>query len=222
MRWLAAMGTAAAFAVVGCGGGSASSGTGGRGGEAGATEAGGTGGGAAGKTGSGGSGLPACAIGAVPNDRDAGVCNSITLTGATLVAEPFVGTTSGIVLDGGAIEMPMGGTILDGDYDLVRWQDVSGATRRTMRVFSGGTYFEWAGADFGFSPDGGGEIDFRYDTTEHVNGTSLVVDQLNCTDGTNADDFGFTASGDTVVFFNSAGTSTVFAVDTYRRTCTRP
>jgi hypothetical protein len=218
------------LALVGCGGGSASTGAGGSAGGA-VTGAGGFAG-ASGRTGTSGSGgakatggtqgaLPACALSARPSDPDAGVCNSIVITGGTLVAESVVGTSNGILLDAGTVEMPVGGTILDGDYDMVRWQDVSpGSTRRTMRVFGGGSYIEWAAIDLGSAPDGG-DVEFRYDTTQHVMDTSLLVDSVDCTDGAFPDNFGFTASGDEVAFFNSTQGS-VFAVDTYRRTCTRP
>jgi hypothetical protein len=211
-------------ALVACGGSSASTGAGG---SAGAV-ASGTGG-TSGATGSGGSvatggaegGLPACAVAVKPADPDAGVCNSIAITGATLMAESIVGTDTGISVDGG-IEVPMGGTIIDGDYDMVRWQDivVGAKTRRTMRVFGGGSYIEWAGVNLSATPDAG-DYDFRYNSTAHVTGTSLVVDRENCTDGPPADDFGFTVNGDEIALFNGVGVSVV-AVDTYRRTCTRP
>jgi hypothetical protein len=105
--------------LVGCGGGPASTGAGG---SAGGVASGS--GGFSGATGSGGTpatggtqgGLAACAIIARPGDPDAGVCNSIAITGATLVAESIVGTKNGIYADVG-IEMPTGGTIPDEDYD---------------------------------------------------------------------------------------------------------
>ena len=50
--------------------------------------------------------------------------------------------------------------------------------------------------------------------------TSLLVDRVDCTNGASANNFGFTASGDEIAFFNSIQGS-VFAVDTYRRTCAR-
>jgi hypothetical protein len=227
MQRAAAM-VVATLMVAGCGGGSPSTGTGGHGG--GMTGTGGqvggagvSGAGGASATGGASGGLPTCAITAEPHDPDAGVCNSIAITGATIVPEPVVGTTGGITLDGGAVEIPMGGTILDGDYDLVRWQDnITGSTRRTIRVFGGGTYLEWAGVDVGFYADGG-DLDFRYDATEHVNGTSLVVDHTDCSDGAPADDFGFTVAGDEIILFNTTGGGgSVVAVDTFRRTCLRP
>lgn len=220
MRRAAAMGVAM-LVIAGCGGGSSPTGTGGHGG----TGTGGQVGGAGGASATGGTsgGLPTCAVTAEPHDPDAGVCNSFAITGATIVPEPVVGTTNGITLDGGAVETPMGGTILDGDYDLVRWQDnITGSTRRTLRVFGGGTYLEWAGVDVAYYADGG-NLDFRYDATEHVTGTSLVVDHTDCTDGPAADDFGFTVAGDELILFNTiGGGGSVAAVDTYRRTCTRP
>ncbi|HEY4187217.1 MAG TPA: hypothetical protein VGP07_19225 [Polyangia bacterium] len=216
----------AALLVAGCGGGSSSTGTGGHGsgvGGSGGQVGGASGVGGASATGGASGGVPACAVTTKPQDPGTGVCNSITITGATVVPESVVGTSTGIVLDGGAFETPMGGTIADGDFDLVRWQDdITGSTRRTIRVFGGGTYIEWAGVDLAYFADGG-ELDFRYDTTEHVNGSSLVADSTDCTDGPAGDDFTFTATGEELILFNTiGGTGSVSAVDTYRRTCARP
>ncbi len=226
----AVVGWVAMLAVAGCGGGSSPPGTAGRGGSAGATGGGAAGtAGAAGGAGAGsvagtGGGLPACDVASQPNDPDAGVCNTVTVTGAPIVAELVVGTYNGIYVDGGTVEMPAGGTILDGDYDLVRWQEreTGLSTRRTMRVFGSGAFIEWAGVDLGSVLDGG-ELNFRYNSSQHVMGTNLVVDHVDCTSGSSADNYGFTVSGDLLALFNSTGGGgSVAAVDTYRRTCARP
>ncbi|HVV49206.1 MAG TPA: hypothetical protein VHO06_06090, partial [Polyangia bacterium] len=168
--------------------------------------------------------LPACDVVTEPHDPDAGVCNTVTADGATVAAELVVGTYNGIYVDGGAVEMPTGGTILDGDYDLVRWQELETGltTRRTMRVFGAGAFIEWAGVDVGSALDGG-ELNFRYNTSQHVMGTNLVVDREDCTNGASAVSYGFTVDGDVIALFNSAGGGgSVSSVDTYQRTCTRP
>ena len=42
--------------------------------------------------------------------------------------------------------MPTGGTLIDGDYDLVRavWGSETRRTKRTIRISNGGTFFEWS------------------------------------------------------------------------------
>jgi hypothetical protein len=220
---------AAALVVAGCGGGAATTGTGGHasggGGPGGAgagghTGAAGGGGGAAGAGASGG--LPACqTVDVPPQTGDAGTCASFPDTGALVNPEPLTTGDGGVVLDGGAFEMPAGGTIADGDYDLVRLQtDVAGATRRTIRVFQSGGFIEWTGVLNAAAPDDGGAIEFLYDTQGHTAGSTLFIDQLRCEPVGN-ESYGYTATGDELVLFANSG-SGIIGVDTYRRTCNRP
>jgi hypothetical protein len=222
---------AAALVVAVCGGGAASTGTGGHaaggGGPGGAgagvgghTGAAGGSGGAAGAGASGG--LPACAtVDAPPQTGDAGTCPSFLDTGALVNPELLTTGDGGVVLDGGAFETPAGGTIVDGDYDLVRLQtDVAGATRRTIRVFQSGGLIEWTGVLNAASPPDGGAIEFRYDSQGHTAGSTLVIDQILCEPVGN-ESYGYTATGDELVLFANTG-SGIIGVDTYRRTCNRP
>ena len=228
--------------VAGCGGGSSSTGTGGhRGG--GATGTGGgaamTGqGGASGAPGAGGAGgnLPACAIVQRPADpvnssgttidSRNGTCNTLQLAGQPVASEPLDAVDAGVRQDGGTIETAAGGTILDGDYDFVRWQDVPGRSAvRKIRVFGGGTYIEWADSNVpagGPGPDGG-FVNVWVDTTAQASGQTLT---FSYTCGTPlVASYGYTARGDDLIFFDyssAAQGGTVFSVDTYRRTCTRP
>ena len=231
---------AAALAVAGCGGGAATTGTGGHaagGGGSGGTGAGGgvgAGAGVGGNTGAAGEGgggaagaganggLPACQTVDVPaHTGDAGTCPSFLDTGALVNPEPLTAGDGGVILDGGAFEMPAGGTIADGDYDLVRLQtNVAGATRRTIRVFQSGGFIQWTGVLNASAPDDGGAIEFRYDSQGHTAGSTLFIDQILCEPVGN-ESYGYTATGDELVLFANAG-SGIIGVDTYRRTCNRP
>lgn len=234
---------AALLVVAGCGGGSGSSGSGGRGGGAGPPGTGGSAGahgtggaGGAGAKGGSSGGLPACAITTRPQDPvdttvDGGfhdprthVCNSIDPSGAWVVPEAFTWGDAGAISDGGAPALPMGGVVLDGDYDLVRilYQSATpNATRRTFHVFDGGTYIERAVLIQNPAVDGG-MTDYWYDTTEAPAGTSFgshsVCGGVAATDA-------YTADGDTLTLFVYAGSlqdPSPIGIDIYRRTCTRP
>jgi hypothetical protein len=231
MRRAVAM-VVAMLVIAGCGGGSSSTGTGGHGG--GATGAGG----AAGVTGAGGSAgvtsaggaagsglLPACAILALPA-TDGGACTALVAAGPLVTSVPVNDNfQGGVVEDGGLQVKPAGGAILDGDYDLVRWENrTSGAqTRRTIRVFGGGSYVEWDAAvmngDAGF-------IDDRYDTRNIVSGHTFAIASVFCSVGFAVQSYGYTVTGDDLVFFDYTGlvdgNGDVSSVDTYQRTCTRP
>jgi hypothetical protein len=238
---------AATLGIAGCGGGSSSAGTGGHGGGGGlgtagagaasggqrgaaggggATGGGATGGGATGGGATGGGGgangsLPACeTVDAPPQTGDAGTCEPFLNTGALVNAEPVTFGDGGVILDGGAFERPAGGTIADGDYDLVRLQ-ANGAkpTRRTIRIFENGRFIEWIGELDGTAPDGG-PADFRYDTRGHLAGSMLLIDQLLCETVGNQS-YEYTATSAELVLFTNAG-SDIIGIDTYRRTCARP
>jgi hypothetical protein len=223
------MGTAMLI-VAGCGGGASSSGTGGQGG-GGATGAGGSAGvtgagGAAATGGAGGSGpLPTCAILALPA-TDGGACTALVAAGPLVTSVRVVDNfQSGVVEDGGVQVQPEGGAILDGDYDLVRWENTTAGrqTRRTIRVFGAGSYVEWDAAvmngDAGF-------LDYRYDTQNAISGHTFAFASVFCSSGLAVLSYGYTVTGDDLVFFDYTGlldgNGDVSSVDTYRRTCTRP
>ena len=236
----------AAFLVLaGCGGGSGTSGSGGRGGGAGTPGSGGSAGapGPGGGTGAGGvgakggsGGLPACALTTRPQDpvdatADAGfhdprtqVCNTVAPNGPWVIPEVFTWGDAGAVSDGGLPGAPTAGVVLDGDYDLVRILYPSASknpTRRTFRVFDGGTYIERAVLTQDPTVDGG-MTDFWYDTTEAPSGTSFgsqsVCGAVAATDA-------YSADGDTLtlfVYLHSVQDASPIGIDIYRRTCTRP
>ena len=245
MRRAAAMVVATLVTLTsGCGGGSSSTGTGGHGGGAGA--GGGAGitgrGGASGSLGTGGAGngsgnLPACAVVQRPADPvnpsggnidpTNGTCNTLQLDGTPVASEPLDAVDAGVREDGGAIETAAGGTILDGDYDFVRWQDEPGDSAvRKIRVFGGGTYIEWADSSVpaNNSSIDSGFVNLWFDTTVEATGTTLTF-TYTCSFPV-VPSYGYTARGDDLLFFDyrtsAGGAETVFSVDTYRRTCTRP
>ena len=222
------------LALVGCGGQAASSGTGGGAGTAAAM---GGSGGTAGRTGAGGNAsggnsgnLPACAITTRPSDPSgstisalSGTCNTIVVTTNGVVAEQVGGTDGGLVLDGGATLRPSGGTIQDGDYDLIRWQNLSGGglTYRSLRVFDGGTSIEWAFHQMDATYDGGYQ-NLKFDTTATLAGNTMTYSYL-CGVDVGIPDFDYTAAGDDLLLlFDTRGNhDELDSVDTYRRTCAR-
>jgi hypothetical protein len=213
------------MALVGCGGQSAATGSGGGAGTS--TATGGSGGAAGGK---GGGALPACAIATRPSDPAgstisslSGTCNTIDVTTNGVVAEQVGGTDAGIVLDSGATVTPAGGTIQDGDYDMIRWQNTGGEglTYRTIRVFDGGTSIEWAFHQMNADYDGGFQ-NLKFDTTSTPTGSSMTYTYL-CGIDVGIRDFDYTAAGDDLLLlFDTAGHyGSIDSVDTYRRTCAR-
>ena len=219
--------------LVGCGGNGASGGAGGGAGTAsGAGGSKGTGGaigvGGRGATGGDGGGLPACAITTRPDDPNAdagnvsaesGTCNTIVVTTSGVAAESVLAADAGILLDGGTVETPAGGTIQDGDYDLIRWQEVypGGVTYRTIRVFGGGTYIEWAVHQMDGTTDGGFE-NLKWDTTGTLTGSTM-----NLTFPCGYDlrvGYDYSVVGNDLLLFDTRNGS-VDALDTYRRTCAR-
>jgi len=223
--------------LVGCGGGSLMSLDGGAG-SAGSTGSGGNtgvGGGSVGNGGSGASsnpnGLPPCPIGTPP---DAGPgpgtsgCNSI-LIGTFVSNECFT------MVDGGLVNgpAPAGGTILDGDYDLVRYQNgvpngdgsctpSTATTDRTIRVYEGGTYFEW----FALNRDSAqNETTFSYDTTMSAAGHILTFVSWDCGTSFGEQTYGYTANVDDFIYFRNTGGADsgggLTTVATYHRTCWR-
>ena len=155
----------------------------------------------------------ASAVCQMPQPSDAGAaCNTFELTGSVVQAEDLP--------DGGAGATPVGGTLVDGDYDLVRYQvPGTGSTRRTIRLFGGGTRIEWAVAD----PTASTTIELRANTSITPAGNTLQVTvdcMANGLFGTTS--YGYTASGDElVIFYPYPSTNPLVDVYTYRRTCTR-
>jgi len=127
------------------------------------------------------------------------------------------------VLDGGVKVTPAGGTIQDGDYDLIRWQNLNGGglTYRTLRVFDGGTYIEWAFHQMDATYDGGFQ-NLKFNTTPTTTGHTMTY-AYSCGSDVGIRGFEYTADGnDLLLFDTSAGyQGAVDSVDTYRRTCGR-
>jgi hypothetical protein len=206
--------------AAGCGSGTAAAtGAGGMG-------AAGTSGTGAGGTG-GGSGLPRCAVATRPQDHtnvDGAVpamCNTVDFGGSWVTSEgAILGTDGTVTLDGGSPELPAGGTIADGDYDLVR-ETAGYTTRRSIRVFGLATYIEWVIENQDSSQDGG-VIDVRFDTSAQATGTTLAI-SITCGDVNVTSGYGYTAAGDQLTLFyegNPPGPM-IFSVFVYRRTCAR-
>jgi hypothetical protein len=235
------LGAALLCAVAGCHAGGGSGGAAG-GGEGGAGTAGA--GGAVGAGGDG-SGLPACAILARPPDPtnagadggliegSSGACNSILLGPPTIYRGCFEGRGGGGGAAGGVGAPPAAGTIRDGDYSLVSVLDSlstgmcppgysSGTTRRALRVFGGGTYFEWAASNRSGTPS---DADVWYDTTMRAAGHTLTFVSYDCGDNFGITSYGYTATADELTYFgysNSAdGAGDLQAVVRYRRICWR-
>jgi hypothetical protein len=135
--------------------------------------------------------------------------------------------------DGGVFEGPAGGTIRDGDYDVFladgslssgscQASASSGTTRRTIRVFGGGTYIEWAGTN---RPTTGSDTNFWYDTTVRASGHTLTFVSYDCGDVYTITSYGYTASADEFTYFsysdNADGAGYLQFVVRYRRTCWR-
>jgi hypothetical protein len=222
-------GLAAMLLTAGCGGGLSSVGTGGHAG-GGGSGAGGSAGasgaaGAAAAGGGAGTGSPPCLLQTLPV-ADGGVCHPLLASGPLITAVPVIDNfQGGVVEDGGVQVQPAGGAILDGDYDLVRWENGDGGhqTRRTIRVSGAGSYVEWDAAvmlgDAGFA-------DRRYDTANSASGHTFSLLYFPCGSAFGVQSYGYTATGDELVFFDYSGlidgNGDVTSVDTYRRTCTRP
>ncbi|HMF42875.1 MAG TPA: hypothetical protein VKQ32_19520 [Polyangia bacterium] len=210
--------------LAGCGGGLA--GPDGAAGSGGATGTGGSG------ASSNPNGLPACAIGSTPPDAGPGPttsgCNTI-LIGTFVANECFTMVDGGLV--GGPA--PVGGKILDGDYNLVRYQNSvpnadgsctpsTATTNRTVRIYNGGTYFEW----FALNRDSAqNEMTFSYDTTMSAAGHVLTFVSWDCGTSFSEQTYGYTANVDDFVYFRyTGGVDTggdLTTVATYRRSCWR-
>jgi len=214
---------AAVAAAVGCSGGSVTrydgEGNGGSfGGATGGAAGTGTGGGSG--TGTGGTGNvsgPACAVGErTPDITD---CTEFANTAASVLSERAVyDGDAGIYLPGGELATPAGGTLIDGDYELIRavWGTTPQHTQRTIRLFASGTYMEWVvDQDSTAAEADGGVIHYRINAAFTKSGNTLTVAQVNC--GNLNGPYDYTASGDQLILFN-------YFADGYfvfKRTCVR-
>lgn len=226
-----------ALLVIGCGGGSAAGPDSGAG--AGATGNGGAGagltagsGGQGGNLGTGGgSGLPRCAVTTHAQDpaNDGGavpaMCNTLEFGAGWVIDEgaSTVPVDGGLIVDGG-VEYATGGVIADGDYDLVRWQEMGAGgpqTRRSLRVFDGATFIEWRTDNQDSAPEPAA-LSYRFNASARASGTmlgiSVVCGQVPITSG-----YGYSAGGDQLLLFYEGEPPgpTVFTVFFYQRTCTR-
>jgi hypothetical protein len=223
-------------ALAGCGGQGAGGGTGGGagtgiapGGSGGKLGTIGADGGGAGRGGSTGGSLPACAITTRPNDPTAatisalsGTCNTIVVTADGVTGELVVAVDGGVEVDGGAKVTPAGGTIRDGDYDLIRWQNIGGGglSYRTLRVFDGGAYIEWNFHQADSTYDGGFQ-NLKFDTNVTMTAETMTF-AYTCGGDVGIPDFGYSATGNDLLLFDTVGFyGLVDSVDTYQRTCAR-
>jgi hypothetical protein len=218
---------ALAFAGAGCSssaagsdGGAGSGGAGGVAGTAGQAGGAGTGGGAgnAGNAGNGGSNA-ACAI--PQRTTEPTTCDDFDVTSAWITSTAAMVSGNGImVVATGQVVVPQGGTLVDGDYELVAaaWGQQPGinVSRRIIRLFAGGTEFDWSADNENPAADGG-VAHFRIDSIATVNGTNLQMQIPSTCGGTLNPVFGYTVSGSQLLLFNFNAD----ALFTYQRTCAR-
>ncbi len=226
--------------LAGCGGGAATT-AGPRGG------AGGTGkgtGGAGGAPRPADAGLPLCPL-ATAADGEVGpeagrgiLCNTIPNPGTLVSAICGVEHDGGVGLDGGTVELPLGGPLRDGDYTLVRWQILIGSSECTqpvytsissgIRLFDGGTSLQEA--DVSNEPNNLQAFNYNWlNAGVSASGNVLSFSEGDCGGlpfGGNQS-LAYTASGDELVLFQSSnvtfvGEGQLLYVYTYQRTCTRP
>jgi hypothetical protein len=154
------------------------------------------------------------------NDAEVRDC----LTGPFCQAEPFVVTDGGEVEgDGGTIPLPRGGTLIDGDYQLVRYRSVlSGAppTRRTIALYTGGTYVEWVADEKAASTTSGGDRILRLNTSMSASGFTWTVANVNC-GSLGTTEYFYTASGTELDLFDVDASGSLENIYTYQRTCSR-
>jgi len=98
-----------------------------------------------------------------------------------------------------------------------------GETRRMIRVFGGGTYFEWAASNR--ATNGATHDGFWYDTTMRAAGHTLTFVAFECGESFGITSYGYTASVDEFTYFayanNADGAGILQTVVRYRRTCWR-
>jgi hypothetical protein len=209
--------------LLGCGGGSS-------GGDAGAGGAGGSGSpgtGGGGGTGAGGARRdgatdlgPALGTCTVPQrTADPLDCTDFTATGAFCDVERGIPGDGGIYVPGGDFIVPTGGSIVDGDYDLVHFYATPGdsSTRRTLRFFGAGTYIEWSADDSNPLPSDGGTTHYRFNTTATPSGNLLTDVVSSCIQGALPASLGYSANGDQLELIDFQARS----LFVYQRRCTR-
>jgi hypothetical protein len=200
----------------------------------------------------GGDGLPFCAVTSRPVDplnadasadadsvlgtaNDDDSCNRLQtvandaavldcLIGPLCKPERFAVADGGAIEeDGGVIASPTGGTLVDGDYQLVRYRSVvSGAptTRRSIALYSGGTYVEWAADEKAESTTSGTEQVLRLNTTMSASGSLWTVASVNCGSLGTAR-YSYTASGTELDLYDVDADGVLQNIYTYQRTCSR-
>ena len=139
----------------------------------------------------------------------------------------FVAADGGVALDGGAMEEPSGGLMLDGDYDLVRYRHNAlsgGRTRRSLRFFDSGTFIEWLVGVETPNADGGVTADqVGIDTRQQPSAPTPFTVTITCGNpellGPDIS-FSYTATGDDLVLFTYS-LGRLASVYTYRRACAR-
>ena len=204
----------AAGAAIGCGGGngtadgSTSTGTAGAGGSV------TTGAGGSAATGAGGAANTTCTVPARTNLED---CTEFEPTGAVITPERAVLGDGGIYLPGGELASPAGGTLVDGDYDLVRavWGTDMRKTQRTIRISNGGTFFEWS-INQDDPQAASGTMHYRFNTTMSPSGMVITTTAIGC-GASLSNMFSFTAAGDELSLFN-LNADGLFV---YKRSCIR-
>jgi hypothetical protein len=159
----------------------------------------------------------------LPKDGgDGGVEDCFTETAPLCAPQPFAADGGEVTPDGGPPELPAGGTLVDGDYQLVRYRSnvASGhSSKRTIGIYDGATYVEWAAFEKGGSAFGGDQI-LRLNTTMSATGSVWKVAAVNC-GSLAATGYGYTASGTELELYDFDASGRVQNVYTYQRTCSR-
>ncbi len=220
----------ACASVVGCSSGSQTgSGQGGAPGQGGSVGQGGAGGNGSPATGGAvgtggrrdaaadtGPATGSCALpekGATPTD-----CTDFTAAGAFCAPERGIAGDGGIYVPGGDFVVPTGGTIVDGDYDLVHAYGSINAypDRRTLRIFDAGGYIEWS-IDYQNPPSDGGITHYRFNTMGSPSGGSLGKLTTTCIPSAFPDGLDYSANGTELDIIDLYAQ----ALFVYQRRCTR-
>jgi hypothetical protein len=159
-----------------------------------------------------------------PSGADAGAqCNDVAIAGPWCPVEALPTADGGVVPDAGPVDMPEGGVLIDGDYELIRFRSsLTGRRRATLRLSNAGTLTEWG---MMVDQDTSGSFEtLRFNAPASRSGTRLNVAEETCiTDNATfmATSYGYTVRGDDLLLFNIDATGRVFNIYTYRRICTR-
>jgi hypothetical protein len=167
--------------------------------------------------------LPACAVATRPIEPTGptAICSTFVITGATITPQPYQPAANGGVADDGGVVIagPSGGTVLDGDYDLVQvWSNTNtNQDARTLRFFDQGTHVEWA-----VQSASAGGVSVRRNTTISTSGATLTIVSTDCGPASSTTSYQYAASGDELtMFFGNANPPSWMSVYTYQRTCAR-